>query len=231
MLVLRILLLFCCVISLACADCLPDTSPDPSFERSLRLANKGNIIEQRNVAVSYEAGYLVGRCYKSAYYWYKQAAKQGDMVSAQWLARSEKLKKIINGPECYGTICTSKYTRSATTGIAHTGSNGHFFAPLSVNGKTIQGLIDTGATIVALRAEDAAELGIDFSTGEQSTSATANGPMVNRVVTVPSLTVAGVAMDKVQVACCINSSVSLIGMSFLSRVHFSVTGNTLNIYK
>lgn len=226
-----ILLLLCCAASVAHADCGPESDVDPAFAKSLKRALKGDVVEQRNVAVSYEAGYLVEPCFAKAYYWYKQAAKQGDEKSAQWIARNEALVELMKGDECYGAACKVKGVDYGTTGTAHAGEDGHFYAPLTVNGKTIQGLIDTGATIIALNMESATELGIDFSQGERSMSGTANGPMDNRIVTVPALSVAGVSMDNVQVSCCINSPVSLIGMSFLSRVRLSVTGNTLTIQK
>lgn len=231
MLVLRIVLLLCCTISIACADCGPDKNAAPAFERSLQLAIKGDVIEQRNVAASYEAGYQVEPCFAKAYYWYKQAAKQGDEISIQWVARNDALTALMKGEECSGAACKVKGVDYGTTGTVEAGDDGHFYAPLTVNGKSIQGLIDTGATIIALNEEAAAELGIDFSQGEQSKSGTANGPMDNRIVIVPALAVAGVGMDNVQVSCCIKSPVSLIGMSFLSRVRLSVEGNTLTIRK
>lgn len=229
--VLRIILLLCCAISVAYADCGSEKKFAPAFEQSLKRAIKGDVIEQRNVAASYEAGYQVEPCFAKAYYWYKQAAKQGDEISMQWVARNDTLTALMKGTECSGAACKVKGVDYGATGSVEAGDDGHFYAPLTVNGKSIQGLIDTGATIIALNAEGAAELGIDFSQGERNKSGTANGPMDNRIVIVPALAVAGVSMDDVQVSCCIKSPVSLIGMSFLSRVRLSVAGNTLTIQK
>lgn len=231
MFALRVILLCLFAVSAAHADCKPETNTDPAFAKSLQKAIKGDVIEQRNVAVSYETGYLVEPCFANAYFWYKQAAKGGDEISAEWVARKDIMMTLINGPECYGANCKVTGVNYGTTGTASAGDGGHFFAPLTVNGKTIQAMIDTGATMIALNAEGAAELGIDFSHGEESSSGTANGRIVNRVVTVPTLAVAGVSMDNVQVSCCINHPVSLIGMSYLSRVRFSVTGNSMSIQK
>jgi clan AA aspartic protease (TIGR02281 family) len=231
MFALRTILLCLCAVSTAYADCEPETNTDPAFAQSLKLAIKGNVVEQRNVAVSYEAGYLVKPCFTNAYFWYKQAAQQGDEISAKWVARNDPLIALMKGPECSGAICGVAGVDYGASGTAHAEEGGHYFAPLTINGKTIQGLIDTGATIIALNAQGAAELGIDFSQGEQSSSSTANGSMGNRIVTVPKLTVAGISMDNVEVSCCVNSPESLIGMSFLSRVRFSVEDNTMNIHK
>jgi clan AA aspartic protease (TIGR02281 family) len=226
-----LLLLLCYVVFPAYADCAPEKIINPSFAKSLKLASQGNVIEQRNVAVSYEVGYLVGSCFSNAYFWYRQAARQGDKLSAEWLARNDALIALMNGPECYGSACGALRSSPGTTGTAYAGEGGHFFAPLSINGKTINGMIDTGATVIALNTAGEAELGINFSQAEQGTSGTANGAMMNRIMTVSNVSVAGVSLDNVQVACCINSPVSLIGMSFLSRVRFTVAGNTMNFRK
>jgi clan AA aspartic protease (TIGR02281 family) len=231
MFILRTILLCLCAVSTVYADCEPEKNTNPEFAKSLKRAIKGDVIEQRNVAVSYEAGYLVGPCFANAYFWYKQAAKGGDQIAAEWVSRNDTLIALMNGPACSGEECKVSGVNYGTTGTVYAGDDGHFFTQLTVNGKTTRALIDTGASLVALNEAGATELGIDFSQGEQSTAGTANGAVVNRIVTVPTLSVAGVSMDNVQVACCINSSVSLIGMSFLSRVQFSVAGNTLSIQK
>ena len=225
------LLLACCMALAANADCGPETDAAPAFKSSLKQALKGNAIEQRNVAASYEAGYQVERCFPKAHYWYKKSAEQGDEIARQWIERNSGLVELMQGGECIGAACNVKGVDYGTTGTVRAGDDGHFYALLTVNGKSIRGMIDTGASVVALNADAAAELGIDFSQGLQSTTGTANGAMDNRIVTVPALAVAGVGMDNVQVSCCINSAVSLIGMSFLSRVRLSVTGNTLTIQK
>ncbi len=227
----RLLLLFIFAASTAYADCEPERVTNPEFAKSLRKAIKGDVIEQRNVAVSYDSGYLVGPCFVNAYFWYKQAAKGGDDIAAEWISRNDALIALLKGPECYGEGCKLIGDSYVVTGTAYAEEGGHFFTQLTVNGKSTRALIDTGATLIALNAEGAAELGIDFSNGEPGLAGTANGAVTNRVVTIPTLIVAGVSMDNVQVSCCITSSVSLIGMSFLSRVHISTAGDTMSIKK
>src|SRR5450432_3544087 len=56
-------------------------------------------------------------------------------------------------------------------------NDGHFWANAEVDGHPVRFLIDTGATAVALTADDARNLGIDPSTLQyQYTVMTANGP-------------------------------------------------------
>ena len=224
-------LLLCGASACAYADCGPVSDAPPAFRKSLQLAIKGDVIEQRNVAVSYEAGYMVEPCFSKAYYWYKKAAGQGDKIAQRWLERNNTLIDMMKGEECIGAACNVPGVDYGAKGVAHAGEDGHFYAPLRVKGKTIQGMIDTGASVIALNEDAAMALGIDFSQGLESTTGTANGPLDNRIVIVPSLSVAGVGLDNVQVSCCINSPVSLIGMSFLGRVRISVEGDTMIIEK
>jgi len=77
----------------------PLQQPDPEFMKSYNLAMEGNAKEQRNLAVSYDAGYLVHACADKAYYWYQQAAKNGDSIAQEWITRYDQFKHIFDGPE------------------------------------------------------------------------------------------------------------------------------------
>ncbi len=66
---------------------------------SYKLAKAGNAMEQRNVAVSYDAGYLVAACPEKAHFWYQKAAGNGDQIARKWLARYDKFEEIHDGPE------------------------------------------------------------------------------------------------------------------------------------
>ena len=73
--------------------------PHPEFMKSMKLAKAGNAMEQRNVAVSYDAGYLVSACPDKAHYWYQKAADKGDQIAKNWIARDNRFKEISAGPE------------------------------------------------------------------------------------------------------------------------------------
>lgn len=77
----------------------PLQKPPPEFTKSYRQAKAGDAMEQRNVAVSYDAGYLVNACPEKAHYWYQKAASKGDQIAQDWLARFNKLKVMHDGPE------------------------------------------------------------------------------------------------------------------------------------
>ena len=98
---------------------------------------------------------------------------------------------------------------------------GHFQVEGSVDGRRIDLMVDTGATVVALRERDAAKLGI-FPTPRDYTgrSNTANGIVKVAPVRLPSLEVNGIRVYDVNAVVIPDESLSvnLLGMSFLSRV-------------
>lgn len=98
---MRTLILFFCLINAAFADCEQEENLNPDFAKSLRLAKKGNVIEQRNVAISYEIGYLTSRCYQEAYRWYSKAAEARDAIAIAWIDRQDVLIRLHDGPEFY----------------------------------------------------------------------------------------------------------------------------------
>lgn len=218
------------MISAAFADCNLEENINPGFAKSLKLAAAGNVIEQRNVAVSYEAGYLVGRCFEKAYFWYKEAAKAKDDIATQWVARNDALLALMAGKECFGAGCHPNSVEGALAGVAYSGTHGHFFAPLTINDKTIHGLIDSGASTIALTEAVAKEFGLDFAGGAAVVYQAANGSISARELVVPTLFVSGVRMDDVRVSCCVTGKV-LIGMSFLSRVRISMAGGVMSFQK
>jgi aspartyl protease family protein len=98
---------------------------------------------------------------------------------------------------------------------------GHFQVEGAVDGRRLDFMVDTGASLVALRERDAARLGIfpaprDY-TGRTST---ANGVIKVAPVRLPSLEVNGIRIFDVQAVVLPDESlgVNLLGMSFLSRV-------------
>lgn len=110
--IIFVLLIFCC--SFARADCDRVVVPAPEFLKSLKLAQNGNVIEQRNVAVSYEVGYLVSRCFADAYFWYSKAAEAEDSISVDWIARQNVLIGLHDGREFMTVHRVEKHTAVET---------------------------------------------------------------------------------------------------------------------
>ena len=104
----------------------------------------------------------------------------------------------------------------------------HYFAPVTINGKTASGLIDTGATTVAMSPQLAKMFGIEMIEGKMGTSSTANGALSTTRIVVPLIEIAGIEMRDVPVSVGISDGI-LIGMSFLRRVNVSMAAGTLTM--
>ena len=109
-------------------------------------------------------------------------------------------------------------------------SDGHFWAEADVDGHPVRFLVDTGATAVALTADDARNLGIDPSSLQyQYTVMTANGPARAAQVKLGVVSVGRAQVSDVQ-AFVIDKGLetSLLGMSYLGRLaKFEATPDAL----
>ncbi|WP_027667584.1 TIGR02281 family clan AA aspartic protease [Rhizobium leguminosarum] len=105
--------------------------------------------------------------------------------------------------------------------ILHKLLNGHFEADVAVNGQTIEMLVDTGASLVALSREDAERIGIDLSRLTYSmTIMTANGRGRAAPVTLDQVAIGPIVRDNVAASVSEDGRLdqSLLGMSFLETL-------------
>lgn len=101
----------------------------------------------------------------------------------------------------------------------HAQQGNQFYVPGSVNGNPIHFLVDTGATRVALTPDDAKLLGFNLATLNWDTPAnTANGMTSNASVTLGSVRLGRVVEYNVPAIIMRQGNISLLGMSFLSRL-------------
>ena len=109
--------------------------------------------------------------------------------------------------------------------------DGHYWAEADVDdGHEVRFLVDTGATAVALTAQDAQRLGIDPSTLNYAYNvATANGQAHAASVVLASISVAGARVSNVQAYVLDHGlETSLLGMSYLGRLsQFEATQTSL----
>ena len=109
-------------------------------------------------------------------------------------------------------------------------ADGHYWAEAAVNGRAVHLLVDTGATAVALTAEDAKRLGFDPKALDYNYSvATANGQARAAKIRLASVSVAGAEVENVD-ALVIDRGLqtSLLGMTYLGRLsQFEATPTAL----
>ncbi|MGZ5031660.1 MAG: retropepsin-like aspartic protease family protein [Usitatibacter sp.] len=112
-------------------------------------------------------------------------------------------------------------------------SRGHFVTDGMVNGTHMRFLVDTGATLVALPASEAARLGIDYRKGQRGISQTANGAAIVYRVMLDSVTLGDVTIRNVEGVVHEGTGMdfALLGMSFLNRTEMRREGQTLTLIK
>lgn len=112
----------------------------------------------------------------------------------------------------------SSYAHSASAGelVLERRGDGHFYADVEVNGVPISMLVDTGASSVALTADDARRAGIATTIGmNEVIGEGAGGAVQGELVTIERLRLAGVEQSAVPAAVLKGGSMSLLGQSFL----------------
>jgi aspartyl protease family protein len=114
-------------------------------------------------------------------------------------------------------------TDNSRSVILNRSGNGHFRTEASVDGRRIDFLVDTGASMVVLRESDAARLGIHPSARDYTLkSSTANGVVYAARAELNRVEVGGVTVRNVAAAVLPDESLgqSLLGMTFLSRLRW-----------
>ena len=104
------------------------------------------------------------------------------------------------------------------------GRDGHFRTEARVDGRRLELVVDTGASQIALRAEDAARLGIHPTPRDYNVKvATANGITRAAVVELRMVEVGNIVVRNVPALVHPDEAlgVNLLGMSFLSRVRWT----------
>lgn len=111
--------------------------------------------------------------------------------------------------------------------------NGHFYLDAEVNGSPVGVMVDTGATIVALRESDAEAAGVRVTRADFTQPiSTANGAVLAAPVELDRVSVGGIEIEGVEAVVLPDEQlgVNLLGGSFLNRLRrFEVAGDTLLI--
>lgn len=109
-------------------------------------------------------------------------------------------------------------------------SGGHFVTGGSINGRATQFMVDTGATSVAMSADEARRIGINYEQGERGMGSTANGAIPIWRITLKSLRIQDVevyGVDAVVVPA--GMPQVLLGNSFLNRFQMKRENDMLTL--
>lgn len=110
---------------------------------------------------------------------------------------------------------------------------GHYQGNFRINGRTVEALVDTGATTVAFNMSTARRLGLKVRPADMKHSvSTANGKARATMVMVDRIEIGRIAVDDVQALVLEDDALNtvLIGMTFLNRLKsFQVDQGTLQL--
>jgi aspartyl protease family protein len=101
------------------------------------------------------------------------------------------------------------------------GSDGHYPAEARIEGRHVDFIVDTGASLVILRESDAARIGIRPMRSDYTvTVSTANGKIKAARASLDRVELGGITVENVQALVLPDEALwkNLLGMSFLSRL-------------
>ena len=98
--------------------------------------------------------------------------------------------------------------------------DGHFYADVTVDGRSVNMMVDTGASIVALTADDAAAAGVRWTENEiRPVARGANGTVLGVPVMLERVQLGQLEAQGIEAVVIPEGlDVSLLGQSFLSRI-------------
>ena len=109
--------------------------------------------------------------------------------------------------------------------------NGHFFSDVEINGRSINVVVDTGATGVSLTYEDARDIGLRLDDADFTMqSQTANGTARIAPITLDKVQIGDIEVRDVEAYVAEKGKLfqTLLGMSFLRRLsHIDIRGQEL----
>lgn len=112
------------------------------------------------------------------------------------------------------------------------GPGGHFTTQGLINGKPVQFMVDTGATVVAMSQSEAQRIGVDWKRGRRGLTQTAGGIVPVHAVNLNSVRVGDVEVYNVDaVVVPSEMPIVLLGNSFLSRFSMRRDGDVMRLEK
>lgn len=128
--------------------------------------------------------------------------------------------RVGDAPTSVGSVGQGAETAGKI--VLTAGSGGHFITTGQINGKTVNLVVDTGATTVALSTTDAQRIGLNYQTGTPIQMSTANGVVPGWRLSLGSVKVGGVVVYGVDAIVTTGAMpFVLLGNSFLT--HFQMT--------
>ena len=199
------------LLALCVVGCLAPVAQAQTVGLSGMLGGKALIIVDGATPKTVAAG--------DSYKGVKIISTQGDQAVVEISGKQHTLR-VGDAPASVGA--GSGVGDSGNRIVLTAGSGGHFFTLGQINGKSVQMVVDTGATAVSLSVQDAQRLGIAYQSGQPMRVSTANGVVPAWVIKLSSVRVGDVSVHGVDAVVSAGSMpYVLLGNTFLT--HFQMT--------
>ncbi len=128
------------------------------------------------------------------------------------------------------SVGTSRDEGKGARIVLKAGSGGHFITEGQINGKSARLMVDTGASLVALSAAEAEQLGLDYKKGQRASMSTANGVVMGWILKLDSVRIGDITVHGVDAVVTPQSMpYILLGNSFLGRFQMNKENDQLTL--
>lgn len=147
--------------------------------------------------------------------------------------QGKRLSLALGSGSRIGGIDLSAGSSSGSSVTLTADAQGHYQTLGQVNGGTVQFLVDTGATSIALPSADARRLGINYLNGQRGFTQTANGRAAAYRITLDTVKVGDITLHAVEAVVLEGDGlkIALLGMSFLNRTEMKRDGQALTLIR
>jgi len=137
--------------------------------------------------------------------------------------------------ELNGTVVLSQSlgAKASAAGLArveiYVSQGGAFLSPGRINDRSLEFLVDTGASLVVLSSQQANRIGLEYRNGRRTIAATASGNAPMYTVNLPRMSLGEIEVANVEVGIIEGAfpQVPLLGMTFLQKVTMTRSGNVM----
>ena len=169
----------------------------------------------------------------SGLFWAGVALVGAALLSPSFPSVDADPETVENADKPSGRPQAAAATTPSVSGVANQritrSLDGHFYVTAQVNGVPIRFMIDTGASMVALSAEDADRANVPLD-GEVGIARGAGGDVEMTRTRIDSITVGGLTARAVRGAVLDQLDHSLLGQSFLSQLQsVEISGDTMTL--
>ena len=166
----------------------------------------------------------------ASYQGVKIVSTQGDTAVIE-IGGQRHTMRVGDAPSRVGDA-GSKDNSGGNKIVLTAGSGGHFLTQGQINGRAVQLLVDTGATLVSMSTSDAERMGLAYKNGEPVRMSTANGVTPGWRVKLSTVRIGDVTAHEVDAIVSMGAMpYVLLGNSFLSRFQMTRTNDQMVLEK